>query len=262
VRIHYERAGSGPEALLLLHGIGSNSRAFRHQLAGLSDAYAVIAWDAPGYGRSEDPSAPFSMADLADRAVELLDELQIDTAHVLGLSMGGVVAQLVTLRHPWRVRSLILADTNPGGGAVAEPERSARVQQRLDALARLGPRGMAEQRAPHLVSSGASADLVAELTSIMAEVRPAGFGAAAKALGATDLTAQLSTIRVPTLVIHGEQDAVVPPETGRRLAAAIPNAKFVLIPNAGHVSNQEQPEAFNAAVRAFITPSPSGRGRG
>jgi 3-oxoadipate enol-lactonase len=252
LKIHCERAGSGPEALLLLHGIGSNSRSFRHQLAGLSDTYAVIAWDAPGYGRSEDPVAPFSLADLADRAVGLLDELEIDDAHVLGLSMGGVIAQLVYHRHPRRVRSLILADTNPGGGAVAEPERSARVRQRLEALDRLGPKRMAEQRAPNLVRPGAPPELVAELASIMAEVRPAGYCSAAIALGNTDLTAQLSSIQVPTLVIHGEQDAVVPLETARTLAASIPGARLVVIPEAGHVSNQEQPAAFNAAVREFL----------
>ena len=252
MKIHYERAGSGPEVLLLLHGIGSNSRSFRHQLDGLSDTYSVIAWDAPGYGRSEDPVAPFSLADLADRAVELLDELQIDAAHVLGLSMGGVVAQLVYHHYPRRVRSLILADTNPGGGAVAEPERSERVRQRLDALDRLGPQGMAEQRAPNLVGPGAPLELIAELTSIMVEVRPAGYRAAAIALGNTDLTAKLSTIRVPTLVIHGEQDRVVLLETARMLAATIPDARLVIIPDAGHVSNQEQPATFNNAVRAFL----------
>jgi 3-oxoadipate enol-lactonase len=204
LKLHFERAGIGTDALLLLHGIGSNSRSFRHQLEGLSDTRSVIAWDAPGYGRSEDPVVPFSLADLADRAVELLDELKIEVAHVLGLSMGGVVAQLVYHRHPERVRALILADTNPGGGAAPEPERSQRVRQRLEALDRLGPQGMAEQRAPNLVRPGAPADLIAELASIMAEVRPAGYCSAAIALGNTDLTAQLSRIGVPTLVIHGE----------------------------------------------------------
>jgi len=251
VRIHYERRGSGPP-LLLLHGIGSNSRSFRHQLADLADGWTVVAWDAPGYGRSDDPLQPFSLEDLADRAVGLLDELEIERAHVLGVSMGGVVAQLVYHRHPRRVRSLILADTNPGGGGLPEPERSERVRQRLDALERSGPRGMAEARAPRLLRPGAPAELLAEVTDIMAEVRPAGYCAAASALGQTDLTPLLGAIEVPTLVIHGEQDAVVPPETGRMLADSIPGARLVLIPDAGHVSNQEQPAAFNAAVRQFL----------
>ena len=233
----------------MLHGIGSSSRAFRHQLDSLSDAFDVIAWDAPGYGQSQDPSEPFTLADLADRAVLLLDELGVQRAGVLGVSMGGVIAQLVYHRHPERVRCLILCDTNAGGGALPEPARSERVRERLYALERLGPRGMAEHRAPVLVGPNAPPHLVLELTDIMAEVRPAGYGAAAVALGNADLTEHLSAIRVPTLVIHGEYDRVVPPETGRRLAGSIPGAQLVIIADAGHVSNQEQPAAFNAAVR-------------
>jgi 3-oxoadipate enol-lactonase len=251
VRVHYERRGSGP-LLLLLHGIGSNSRSFRHQLADLSDSWTVVAWDAPGYGRSEDPVAAFSLEDLADQAVGLLDTLDVGRAHVLGVSMGGVVAQLVFHRHPQRVRSLILADTNPGGGAAPEPERAERVRQRLDTLERLGARGMAEARAPQLLQPGAPAALLAEVTDIMAEVRPAGYRAAAIALGQVDLTSVLRAIQVPTLVIHGEQDTVVPPATGRMLADAIPGARLVLITDAGHVSNQAQPAAFNAVVRSFL----------
>jgi pimeloyl-ACP methyl ester carboxylesterase len=245
VRVHCERAGHGP-ALLLLHGIGSNSRSFRHQLAGLSDAFDVCAWDAPGYGRSADPEAPFSMQDLADRAAELLDELAIERAHVLGVSMGGVIAQLVYHRHPERVLSLILCDTTSTA--------STRVKQRLEALDRLGPRGMAEQRAPQLVSGPQAPEaLIVELTDIMAEVRPAGYRAAAIALGSTHLTSLLSLIRVPTLIIHGEHDAVVPVAAAHALAAAIPGARLVIIPSAGHVGNQEQPERFNAVVRGFLS---------
>jgi 3-oxoadipate enol-lactonase len=250
-RVQYERAGSGPP-LLLLHGIGSNSRSFRHQLSELCDAFDVIAWDAPGYGGSDDPPLDSGLDYFADQAVALLDELNLSRAHLLGVSLGGVIAQLVYHRHPSRVQSLILVDTTPGGGAAPEPERAERVRQRLDALSRLGPRGMAEQRAPHLVTSSAPVSLVAELVDIMSEVRSAGYRTAAIALGATDLTSQLSEIHAPTLVIHGEQDEVVPVATAQRLATAIPNARLLVLQNAGHVSNQEQPEAFNAAVRSFL----------
>jgi pimeloyl-ACP methyl ester carboxylesterase len=111
---------------------------------------------------------------------------------------------------------------------------------------------MAEARAPVLLRPDAPAQLLAEVTEIMAEVRPAGYRAAAIALGATDVTRLLSEINVPTLVIHGAQDAVVPLETGRMLADNIPRARLIVIPDAGHVSNQEQPAAFNAAVRRFL----------
>jgi 3-oxoadipate enol-lactonase len=248
--LHCERAGHGP-ALLLLHGIGSNCRAFRHQAA-LADSFTVLAWDAPGYGLSEDPVAPFSLEDLADDAARLLDEQGVVRAHVLGVSLGGVIAQLVYHRHAERVLSLILVDTTPGGGAEAEPERSARVHARLDAIDTLGPREMAKRRAPQLVRADAPPTLVQELEDIMAEARPAGYRAAAIALGATDLTARLGDINVPTLVVHGADDRVVPLETGRALAEAIPGARLAVIERAGHVSNQEQPEAFNALVREFL----------
>jgi pimeloyl-ACP methyl ester carboxylesterase len=238
--------------LLLLHGIGSSSRAFRHQLTALSDTFDVIACDAPGYGQSEDPVGPFSLENQADRAAALLDELEVPAAHVLGVSMGGVVAQLLYHRHPTRVRSLILCDTNAGGGALPEPQRSERVRQRIDNLERLGARRMAEQRAPVLVRPEAPPELVRELADIMAQVRPAGYCNAAISLGATDLTPLLPKIAVKTLVIHGACDQVVPLETGRQLAEAIPGARLEVIPNAGHVANQEQPETFNSVARDFL----------
>jgi pimeloyl-ACP methyl ester carboxylesterase len=243
LRLHYDKAGSGP-ALLLLHGIGSNSRSFRHQLAGLADAFTVIAWDAPGYGRSEDPLEAWSLDDAADEAARLLEGF--GPAHVLGVSMGGVIAQVLYHRHAEQVRSLILVDTTAGGSS---PER---LQQRLNAIDTQTPRQLAEARAPQLVSAHASAELIAELADIMAEVRPAGYRHAAIALARADTSSWLKDIAVPTLVIHGDEDGVVPLATAQQLARAIPGAKLVVLHGAGHVSNQEQPGAFNAAVREFL----------
>ncbi len=247
----YERSGDGhPEKLLLLHGIGSNRRSFAAQLADLGDAFDVVAWDAPGYGASSDPPGDFSMADFADAAGALLDTLGWQSAHVLGHSFGGVIAQMLYHRQSARVRSLILADTNAGSGSM--PDASERSQRRLGDLERLGPRGMAEARAPALVTPDAPAELVQTLIEIMSEVRPIGYAAAARAMGATDLRDQLRGIRVPTLVLHGERDTVIPPSIARELASAIPGAKLVLLSGAGHASNQQAPEAYNVAIRHFI----------
>lgn len=251
-RVHYVVAGSGGPLVLMLHGIGSNSRSFRRQVEALTDAYTVVAWDAPGYGRSEDPPAAFSMADLADDAASLLDHLGAGRAHVLGSSLGGVVAQLLYHRHPHRVASLILADTNPGSGSLPEPERSVRVQRRLAALETKTPRQIAEARAPSLVSADAPAELLAEMVDIMAEIRPFGYRAAAIAMGTTDLTHLLPEIRVPTLVLVGERDEVTPHETAELLAREIPDVRLMVVPGAGHASHQENPQAFNAAVRQFL----------
>ena len=249
----YRRTGvGGRHRLLLLHGIGSNSQSFRAQLAGLGADFDLVAWDAPGYGGSADPPVDFSLDDFADCAVGLLDALGWQRADILGHSFGGVVAQAVYHRYPTRVRGLILADTNAGSGGLPEPERSTRVQRRLHDLATLTPRQMAERRAPNLVPPDAAPELVQQLIDVMAQVRPAGYSAAARAMGTADLRQKLGTIAVPTLVLHGELDTVIPTSTAVELAAAIPNARLAVLPRAGHASNQHKPDEYNQAVRQFI----------
>ena len=249
----YRRTGAGGRhRLLLLHGIGSNSQSFRAQLAGLGADFDLVAWDAPGYGGSADPPVDFSLDDFADCAAALLDALGWRHAHLLGHSFGGVVAQAVHHRYPARVRSLILADTNAGSGSLPEPERSARVQRRLHDLATLTPRQMAERRAPNLVPPDAPPELVQQLIEVMAQVRPAGYSAAAVAMGTADLRQQVGAIAVPTLVLHGELDTVIPASTAAELAAAIPDARLVVVPGAGHASNQHKPDEYNRAIRQFI----------
>jgi 3-oxoadipate enol-lactonase len=250
-RLHYVLQGQGPP-VLLLHGIGSNSRSFRSQLADLSDAWTTIAWDMPGYGGSDDPAEPFTLEDLADDAAVLLNQLQLPRAHVVGHSMGGVIAQMLFHRHRSRVASLVLADTNPGSGSLPEPERSARVAWRLEAIANQTPRQIAEARAPSLVSADAPPELVQELVETMAQIRPAGYRAAAIVMGTADLRDLLTAIDVPTLVVCGDQDRVTPPQTAAMLAERIPTARLALIPAAGHASNQERPAVFNQLVREFL----------
>jgi pimeloyl-ACP methyl ester carboxylesterase len=252
LELAYLRAGEGnAERLLLLHGIGSNSGSFAAQLADLGDSFDLVAWDAPGYGGSSDPPPDYSMADFADAAAGLLDLLGWQAAHVLGHSFGGVIAQMLYLRHPKRVRSLILADTNAGSGSM--PDASKRTRRRLTDLDQFGPRGLAERRAPNLLTPDAPAELVQQVTDIMAQIRPVGYSAAAIAMGATDLRDQLPRIGVPTLVLHGERDAVIPASTADALAAGIPRARLVTLRGVGHASNQQAPESYNHAVRAFLT---------
>jgi 3-oxoadipate enol-lactonase len=250
-KLAYQRAGEGhAERLLLLHGIGSNSDSFTNQLTDLGTTLDVVAWDAPGYGGSSDPLPDFSMADFADAAARLLDDLGWPAAHVLGHSFGGVIAQMLYHRHAERVRSLILADTNAGSGSMADA--AERTRRRLSDLQQFGPRGLAERRAPGLVTPDAPPELVQQLVESMANVRAPGYTTAAVAMGSTDLRDQLQRIGVPTLVLHGDRDTVIPPSTGAELASAIPGARLVLLPGAGHASNQEAPQAYNRAVREFI----------
>lgn len=248
-RIHYERGGTGP-LLVLLHGIGSNARSWQHQLQGLADEYDVVAWDMRGYGTSSDPVVQYTMADVASDLAGLLDHLGFEKGHIGGLSMGGVVAQEFYRRYPGRVRSLILADTNAGQGALAEEERQRRLDQRLNGAAE--PAGLARQRTPALLSAEAPPEVVAEAESVMAEIHPEGYRCAARAFAESDERDVLPLIDVPALVIWGECDTVCPRADADYLVENIKGAQFELIPGAGHLSNQENPGAFNDAVRRFL----------
>ncbi|HLY65708.1 MAG TPA: alpha/beta fold hydrolase [Chloroflexota bacterium] len=252
-RIHYERGGQGP-LLVLLHGLGSNARSWQHQLQGLAGDYDVVAWDMRGYGSSSDPVAPYTMGEIADDLAGLLDHLGFEKAHVGGLSMGGVIALELYARRPQRVRSLILVDANAGQAALAEEERQRRLDQRLIGAAE--PAGLARQRTPMLLSPDASPEVVAEAESIMEEIHPEGYRFAARAFAETDEREVLPRIVVPTLVVWGEADTVTTREEVDSLVNAIPGAQFEVIPRAGHLCNQENPEAFNGALRRFLAGVP------
>jgi pimeloyl-ACP methyl ester carboxylesterase len=252
LKLHYEAAGQGDTTLVCLHGISSNSRSWRHQLAGLAERYRVIAWDAPGYGRSDDPPGPFAMSYFADQLAGLLAALGLEKAVIVGLSMGGVVAQEFYRRHASKVSALVLADTNTGGGARPEQERNARLEARLKAIETLTPAEMARQRAPNLLSPSASPELVREVEAMISEIHPLGFRYAAIALDGADTREVLPNITVPALVLWGDQDTVTPLAEAQTLHAAIPGAQLEIIPGAGHLSNLEQPATFNRLVTAFF----------
>lgn len=250
LQIAYERAGQGAP-IVLLHGIGSNSRSWRYQLADLADDFTVIAWDGPGFGRSSDPAREMTMGDYASCLAGLLEALGIERTHLLGLSWGGVLAQEFYRGHAEQVPSLILADTFAGGGARPEAVRQQNLAMRMR-LASMDPVEMARERAPALLSPQASSELLAEVASISAELHPDGYRLAAIASSNADERDVHPHIQVPTLVLWGEFDRVTSRQEAEQLRDGIPGAKLIVIPGAGHVSNQEQPALFNAAVRQFI----------
>ncbi len=250
LRIAYDRAGQGPP-LVLLHGIGANASAWRTQLAGLSDAFDVIAWDAPGYGRSSDPPEDWPMAKYADYLAGFLDGLGIAKTHLLGQSWGGVLAQEFYRNHADRVSSLILSDTTLGGD-VTRDDGETRLQARLRALETMTPAEYARARAPQLLAPDPPADVLREVEAMVAQIHPLGFHSAAIALAHADVRAVLPRIGVPTLVLCGEQDRVTSPTIGTRLIGEIPDAHMVIFPGVGHLNNMEQPDHYNATVREFL----------
>lgn len=214
--------------IVLLHGIGGSADTFAAQFADWADRLHVLAWDAPGYARSTTSETPCTLDDYADRVAELITE-RCGTAHVLGMSWGGVIATRLALRHPELLRSLILGSSTVGA------ER------------------FAAARAPKLLSPQADPQDVAAVAAAMAAaVRPDGYRAAAESMAATDHTADLPNLDVPTLVLSGDQDGVTGIAAGQVLAGGIPDAVFVTLRGAGHLANQERSEAFGAWVESFV----------
>ncbi|HEY6493729.1 MAG TPA: alpha/beta fold hydrolase [Trebonia sp.] len=252
-------AGTGTP-VLFLHGIGGAATSFSGQQGALP-GYATIAWDAPGYGESGDPWPPVpgqEPADYyADTAVGLLTGLGHGRAHLVGVSWGGVVATRIALRRPDMLRSLTLADSSRGSGRTAAGRDGMR--QRVADLSAIGPGAFARLRGPNLLAPGASAGAVERVVETMARVRVAGYRGAAAMMAATDHSACLGRITVPTLVLVGEHDRVTGPLESRALADGIPGARFAVVPGGGHAVNQENPAGFNAALLGFLTQVDRGR---
>ncbi|QNP66775.1 alpha/beta fold hydrolase [Streptomyces genisteinicus] len=248
--VHVEEAGTAGPLVLCLHGIGSSSAAFAPQLAELSAYARVVAWDAPGYAASPDPAGPLTLDDYADTAAGLI-RARGGSAHVLGVSWGGVIALRLAVRHPDLVASLVVADSSPGSGT--EAGKAAAMRARADELAASGPEAFAAARGPRLVSPGAPEDLVRRVVATMAgSVRLPGYAYAAESMASADLRAELPSVTAPLLVLCGAEDTVTGIEASQEIAGAVHKSAYVIVKDAGHLANQEQPGRFNAWVLAHL----------
>ena len=253
LRFSYCSAGAG-RPLVLLHGIGSNARSWRDQMAGLSDFRRVVAWDAPGYGDSTPLAAPRPTAtDYADRLARFLDGLGLERIALLGHSLGALIAGAFTAAPSRRVERLILAAAALGHRTDPAAALPPSAQARLDDLASLGPAGLTVRRAPRLLSAAATPSQLARVREAMAEIDPDGYRQAVAMLAQGDLHADAGAIAVRTLVLCGGEDSVTPPAGNRALAGAMTDARYREISGAGHLSYVERPATFNSAVREFLT---------
>jgi pimeloyl-ACP methyl ester carboxylesterase len=251
LRIAYERGGEGPP-LVLLHGyVGDGPATWREQIEGLADEFTIVAWDAPGAGRSSDPPESLGMAGYADCLARFVEVLGLENPHVAGLSFGGALALAFYRRHPAVARSLILASAYAGWtGSLPAEVAEQRLQQAL-VLADLPPEEFAGALLPTMFSKATPLESVNEFGASMLAFHPAGFRAMARA-SAEDLRDVLPEVQVPTLLVYGDQDERAPLTVGHSLHAALPNSTFVVLSGAGHVCNVEAPEEFNGAVRSFL----------
>jgi len=251
IDISYLRSGDG-SPLVMLHGIGGNATQFQHQFDDLAGDWTLIAWDAPGYGGSGDPGSEWLMADYAAALAGLLDSLDLDRVTLLGQSWGGVLAQTFIGRYPERVQALVLSDTSLGGRSQPEDARLASLNARLSALDTMTPAELAAARAPAILGPTPTSATLREAEAMMAQIRPDGYRRAAIALAEADTRSIHAGIDVPTLILTGEHDGIIPPNTAATLQAAIPGAHLVTLAGVGHLSGQEDPATYNAALRTFL----------
>lgn len=253
-----EQHGSG-SPLLLVHGFPLHHAMWEGQWAGLADACRLIVPDLRGFGRSSVTPGTVTMQRMADDLAALLDVMQIPQPVTLcGLSMGGYVAMEFQRRHSQRMRAMVLCDTRAAADA---PEAAANRIALADRVEREGTQGVVQSMRPKLLAASTlekKPGLVAMLERMMAENPPQGIAAASRGMAQrADMRSGLTEIRQPTLVVVGAQDAISPPAEMRGIAEAIPQASVVEIPEAGHLSPMEQPEAVNAAIRKFLHELPS-----
>jgi pimeloyl-ACP methyl ester carboxylesterase len=244
-RLYWEQDGSGDPVLLIM-GLGMNATGWWRTIPVLAAAgFRVLAFDNRGVGRSDRPPGPYSVGQLADDAVAVLDAAGVERAHVYGISLGGMIAQEVVLRHAGRVRALVLGATTPGGnlGVPADEATLAFFRRRGEMTAEeavwasvpfnYSPRTRREH------GDRISEDIVQRLRY---PVESAPYLAQLGAALSHDTGARLADVAVPTLVVHGEADVMVPTPNGERLAGAIPGAELRTWPDTAHLYFTDEPE--------------------
>ncbi len=251
-RIYWDESNEGDPVLLIM-GLGYSSEMWHRTRPLLSQHYRTIAFDNRGVGKSDVPTGPYSIAQMADDAAAVLDAAGVDRAHVFGISMGGMIAQEFAIAHPNRVRSLILACTACGGkNAVPAAENVLKI---VLARATMTPEEGALAIVPFIYDAGTPRERIEEDLAIRRRTYPAaaGYLGQVQAIMAWASLDRLSGIQAPTLVIHGETDELVPPENARILAKHIRGSRLAMLPHASHIFTTDQPEAAHREVLAFLS---------
>jgi pimeloyl-ACP methyl ester carboxylesterase len=256
INIYYEDYGKG-EPLLLIAGWGTDLSCWLPQIPEFSTKYRVIAFDNRGAGRTDAPDKPYSMRMMAADAAGLLDALGIGKAHILGVSMGGCIAQEIAIEHPERTKSLILAATTAAPGAC--PMLMNTLAAWTAAMREgVSPKTMARMQLPYVVTSRFfdQPEMVALFVDAMAanpcQPRAHACQRQTEASAGQDTRARLKRIAAPTLVLAGKEDIMLPVKHSEELAALIPKAKLVVLEGGAHGFSIEIADKFNRAVLEFL----------
>ncbi|PAE26140.1 alpha/beta hydrolase [Bacillus sp. 7894-2] len=250
--IHYEVKGNG-EPLVILHGLGNNSQSWKKQLEELSKDFTVIAWDAPGYGKSSDPKVEFThFSQFADVLKDFIEGLNYKSVNLLGHSMGSAIALDFCSRYPDMVNRLIIADATRGAAGQSHEENERKLKNRLHNIETLSPMELAQLRVKELLAPNPNPEVKKEAERIMSQVRPAGYRSVAYSLSNLDQMDILPSIAVPVLIICGALDKVTPVSESEIFHQYIPNSILKTIPKTGHLCYQEDPAYFNSIILNFL----------
>lgn len=250
--------GAGPrQTLVLAHAFPLGAQMWEPQLRAMPDGWRLIALDLRGFGGSTEAEASdealATLDDYADDMIDLLNGLEIESAVIGGLSMGGYVALAVMRRAPELARGLVLADTR--AGADASEARAAR-RGMIALVDREGPQGVAQEMMPKLLGRTTietNPDATETVRRLIKGQSPTAIrGAILRMKDRPDATADLASIAVPTLILVGDEDVLTPPAESELMARLIPRATLVRIDGAGHLSNLERPDTFNASLHTFL----------
>jgi pimeloyl-ACP methyl ester carboxylesterase len=253
IDIYYEATGEG-YPIILIRGLGSNADHWYAQVPAFSERYRVITFDNRGIGRSDRPDGPYSISMMADDVVGLLEAIGVLRAHVLGLSMGGMIAQDIAIRYPEKVGGLVLACTHCGRNRAIPP--SEEVLKNFTDFIYDGSVEAAQRAVMSLFAESTPAEapeIFQRYQAISKRFPPELITLRYQweAVGEHDVWGSLAQIKAPTLVITGKEDAVIPAENSRILAEKIPGAKLEIM-EGGHQFLIEHADAFNRAVLDFL----------
>jgi 3-oxoadipate enol-lactonase len=222
------------------------------QMAALEARFTVLRFDTRGHGGSDAPAGAYTFEQMTDDAIGLLDALKIERTHFVGLSMGGMIGQHLALKASGRIDRLVLADTTSRMPTEAQPLWAERIRI-------AGEQGMAPLVQPTLERwftapwRAAHPEVMTRIGGLIGSTPVAGYIGCAQAIAGIDVTDRLHEVKAPTLVIVGDQDVGTPPAMSQAIAAAIPGARLEIVPDASHLSNIEQAEAFNKLLLDFLT---------
>jgi 3-oxoadipate enol-lactonase len=250
--MNYELSGKkDAPAVILSHSLSSSLLMWNPQIDALNPYFRVLRYDTRGHGASDAPSGPYTLELLAEDVICLLDALDMDRVHFVGLSMGGMIGQCLVLNHPHRLRSLALSDT----ASVIPSEAQPLWQERLDKVRKKGMETLLGETLERWFTPAflrQDPPMVELIREQILATPVAGYIGCAEAIRRLNYLDRISGIKTPTLIIVGEDDPGTPVATSEAMHKRIANSKLVVLPSARHLSNVEQAEGFNAALLAFL----------